>query len=114
MSEEIGKGVEEENGNERRNRLLKMGVLSNRISREELKPGDHIYSWRHAYIYAHHGSILTNLTACISFSTKIFLHSSSQHMYVIIARFDSDLITFVLLSYFCVWVSVGSNIRIRN
>ncbi|EOY03074.1 NC domain-containing protein-related [Theobroma cacao] len=55
MSEEIGKGVEEENGNERRNRLLKMGVLSNRISREELKPGDHIYSWRHAYIYAHHG-----------------------------------------------------------
>ncbi|OMO92445.1 hypothetical protein CCACVL1_06850 [Corchorus capsularis] len=32
-----------------------MGVLSNRISREALKPGDHIYSWRHAYIYAHHG-----------------------------------------------------------
>ncbi|XVE72034.1 hypothetical protein DITRI_Ditri11bG0006300 [Diplodiscus trichospermus] len=32
-----------------------MGVLSNRVSREELKPGDHIYSWRHAYIYAHHG-----------------------------------------------------------
>ncbi|XVF26687.1 hypothetical protein REPUB_Repub14bG0039600 [Reevesia pubescens] len=34
---------------------MKMGVFSNRISREELKPGDHIYSWRHAYIYAHHG-----------------------------------------------------------
>ncbi|XVF71013.1 hypothetical protein PTKIN_Ptkin12aG0000300 [Pterospermum kingtungense] len=32
-----------------------MGVLSNRISREEIKAGDHIYSWRHAYIYAHHG-----------------------------------------------------------
>ncbi|GAB2265512.1 hypothetical protein Dimus_000562 [Dionaea muscipula] len=32
-----------------------MGVLSNKIGRETLKPGDHIYSWRHAWIYAHHG-----------------------------------------------------------
>ncbi|EPS62196.1 hypothetical protein M569_12596, partial [Genlisea aurea] len=26
-----------------------------RIDRKSLKPGDHIYSWRSAYIYAHHG-----------------------------------------------------------
>ncbi|KAL8517671.1 hypothetical protein ACS0TY_015781 [Phlomoides rotata] len=32
-----------------------MGLLSNRIARSSLKPGDHIYSWRTAYIYAHHG-----------------------------------------------------------
>lgn len=32
-----------------------MGVLSNRIRRDEVKPGDHIYSWRHSYLYAHHG-----------------------------------------------------------
>ncbi|GLT68685.1 hypothetical protein SLA2020_408940 [Shorea laevis] len=32
-----------------------MGLLSNRINKESLKPGDHIYSWRAAYIYAHHG-----------------------------------------------------------
>ncbi|RRT54828.1 hypothetical protein B296_00037948 [Ensete ventricosum] len=32
-----------------------MGVLSNKIEKELLKPGDHIYSWRSAYIYAHHG-----------------------------------------------------------
>nr|CAD1816813.1 unnamed protein product [Ananas comosus var. bracteatus] len=32
-----------------------MGVLSNKIERDELKPGDHIYSWRAAYVYAHHG-----------------------------------------------------------
>ncbi|XP_041004263.1 protein LEAD-SENSITIVE 1-like [Juglans microcarpa x Juglans regia] len=32
-----------------------MGLLSNKIERDKLKPGDHIYSWRHAYIYAHHG-----------------------------------------------------------
>ncbi|XP_050229989.1 protein LEAD-SENSITIVE 1 [Mercurialis annua] len=32
-----------------------MGLFSNRIKRESLKPGDHIYSWRAAYVYAHHG-----------------------------------------------------------
>ncbi|CAK7338831.1 unnamed protein product [Dovyalis caffra] len=32
-----------------------MGLLSNKIERDVLKPGDHIYSWRSAYLYAHHG-----------------------------------------------------------
>ncbi|CAK9167071.1 unnamed protein product [Ilex paraguariensis] len=32
-----------------------MGLLSNRVDRDSLKPGDHIYSWRSVYIYAHHG-----------------------------------------------------------
>ncbi|XP_074307392.1 protein LEAD-SENSITIVE 1-like [Silene latifolia] len=32
-----------------------MGVFSNKISRDELKPADHIYSWRNAYLYSHHG-----------------------------------------------------------
>ncbi|GLT94803.1 hypothetical protein SLE2022_125240 [Rubroshorea leprosula] len=32
-----------------------MGWFSNRIDRQNLKPGDHIYTWRTAYIYAHHG-----------------------------------------------------------
>ncbi|KAM5558352.1 protein LEAD-SENSITIVE 1 [Rosa sericea] len=32
-----------------------MGVLSNKIDRDQLKPGDHIYTWRNAYLYAHHG-----------------------------------------------------------
>ncbi|KAL3628145.1 importin subunit beta-3 [Castilleja foliolosa] len=32
-----------------------MGLLSNRVDRSSLKPGDHIYSWRTAYVYAHHG-----------------------------------------------------------
>ncbi|CAH8317032.1 unnamed protein product [Eruca vesicaria subsp. sativa] len=31
-----------------------MGLFSNKISRDELKAGDHIYSWR-SYIYTHHG-----------------------------------------------------------
>ncbi|XP_052198894.1 protein LEAD-SENSITIVE 1-like isoform X2 [Diospyros lotus] len=32
-----------------------MGLISNRVDKKNLKPGDHIYSWRAAYIYAHHG-----------------------------------------------------------
>ncbi|KAI3518713.1 hypothetical protein L1887_07525 [Cichorium endivia] len=32
-----------------------MGLFSNRLDRKSLKPGDHIYSWRAAYLYAHHG-----------------------------------------------------------
>ncbi|MCO5581620.1 hypothetical protein L7F22_035509 [Adiantum nelumboides] len=31
-----------------------MGLLSNRVLREELQPDDHVYSWRVAYSYAHH------------------------------------------------------------
>ncbi|KAI3462237.1 hypothetical protein Pfo_018900 [Paulownia fortunei] len=30
------------------------------IGRDELKPGDHIYSWRHSYLYAHHGIYVGN------------------------------------------------------
>ncbi|KAK7818639.1 protein LEAD-SENSITIVE 1 [Quercus suber] len=32
-----------------------MGVLTNKIERENLKPGDHIYCYRLAYTYSHHG-----------------------------------------------------------
>ncbi|KAJ0243632.1 LRAT domain-containing protein [Hirschfeldia incana] len=32
-----------------------MGVFSNKISREEVKTGDHIYTWRAVHTYAHHG-----------------------------------------------------------
>lgn len=32
-----------------------MGVLFNKIEKDQLKPGDHIYSYRVAYLYAHHG-----------------------------------------------------------
>lgn len=35
-----------------------VGVLSNRVDRDDLKAGDHIYTWRAAYIYAHHGTPL--------------------------------------------------------
>ncbi|KAK6942533.1 LRAT domain [Dillenia turbinata] len=35
--------------------IIKMLIISNRVSRSSLKPGDHIYTWRTGYCYAHHG-----------------------------------------------------------
>ncbi|KAL0751469.1 hypothetical protein Bca101_033472 [Brassica carinata] len=32
-----------------------MGLFSNQISREKVKLGDHIYTWRTTHAYAHHG-----------------------------------------------------------
>jgi len=33
-----------------------MGLLTNKIEREELKPGDHIYTYRAIFAYSHHGN----------------------------------------------------------
>merc|ERR1712183_216611 len=44
-----------ESNSEGKQNFREMGLLSNRVQRESLKPGDHIYPWRTAYIYAHHG-----------------------------------------------------------
>ncbi|KAL4188258.1 hypothetical protein AMTRI_Chr09g23010 [Amborella trichopoda] len=32
-----------------------MGLLTNKMEREELKAGDHTYTWRAAFTYSHHG-----------------------------------------------------------
>ncbi|KAI3756315.1 hypothetical protein L1987_56135 [Smallanthus sonchifolius] len=32
-----------------------MGYLSHRVDPDQLKPGDHIYTWRTAFTYSHHG-----------------------------------------------------------
>ncbi|KAF3457635.1 hypothetical protein FNV43_RR02293 [Rhamnella rubrinervis] len=32
-----------------------MGLMSSKIGRDELRPGDHIYTWRSGYSYSHHG-----------------------------------------------------------
>ncbi|KAL4622128.1 hypothetical protein ACB092_06G275300 [Castanea dentata] len=32
-----------------------MGLLSNRVERSEIKPGDHIYTYRAVFTYSHHG-----------------------------------------------------------
>jgi|UPI000221B758 hypothetical protein len=38
-----------------------MGLLSNRVERSEIRPGDHIYTWRAVYAYSHHGTLLNPL-----------------------------------------------------
>ncbi|KAL0672880.1 hypothetical protein Bca4012_000861 [Brassica carinata] len=40
--------------------LEKIGLFSNKISKDDLKPGDHIYSWRNAYIYSHHDKLIVS------------------------------------------------------
>lgn len=42
-----------------------MGLLSHRVERSELKPGDHIYTWRAAYSYSHHGTCELHVGAAI-------------------------------------------------
>lgn len=32
-----------------------MGLLSHKVEREDIKPGDHIYTWRAVFTYSHHG-----------------------------------------------------------
>ncbi|KAG4989556.1 hypothetical protein JHK84_032112 [Glycine max] len=49
-----------------------MGLFSSKIDRKQLKPGDHIYSLRQAYIYAHHEYGAT----ASSDPTEYFLHRS--------------------------------------
>ncbi|KAH0670013.1 hypothetical protein KY290_025429 [Solanum tuberosum] len=33
-----------------------MGLLTNRVGRNEIKPGDHIYTYRAVFAYSHHES----------------------------------------------------------
>ena len=40
---------------ERERRDREMGILSNRVERNEIKPGDHIYTYRAVFAYSHHG-----------------------------------------------------------
>ncbi|VVB14732.1 unnamed protein product [Arabis nemorensis] len=61
-----------------------MGLIFHKISRDKLRPGDHIYSWRAAYIYAHHGIYIgdgkvihfTRRHGTGTFLDKIFLSSN--------------------------------------
>ena len=64
-----------------------MGVISNKIERENLKRGDHIYSWRLAYAYSHHGAL--SISSSFTFSI----------IFIFIFVFGVDL---YLTSYSCI------------
>ena len=36
-----------------------MGLLTNKVERDEIKPGDHIYTYRAVFTYSHHGPSLS-------------------------------------------------------
>lgn len=43
-----------------------MGLLTNKVERDEIKPGDHIYTYRAVFTYSHHGHSLS-LSHSLSF-----------------------------------------------
>ncbi|XP_050159396.1 protein LEAD-SENSITIVE 1-like [Malus sylvestris] len=47
-----------------------MSLLSNRISKEELQPGDHIYTYRKLHTYSHHGIYVGEGRVIHFFKTK--------------------------------------------
>lgn len=34
---------------------IEMGLLSHKVEKTEIAAGDHIYTWRAAFAYSHHG-----------------------------------------------------------
>ncbi|RLN03458.1 uncharacterized protein C2845_PM13G24770 [Panicum miliaceum] len=47
-----------------------MGLLSHRVERSEIKPGDHIYTWRAGYTYSHHAGIYVGGSKVVHFTRK--------------------------------------------
>ncbi|XP_057778596.1 protein LEAD-SENSITIVE 1-like isoform X2 [Salvia miltiorrhiza] len=54
-----------------------MGLLSNRVERNEIKPGDHIYTYRAVFAYSHHG-IFVGSSKVVHF-TRVATSSTSNH-----------------------------------
>lgn len=52
---------------EQRVREREMGLLTNKVERDEIKPGDHIYTYRAVFTYSHHGHYLSLIHSPFSF-----------------------------------------------
>ncbi|XP_062155054.1 protein LEAD-SENSITIVE 1-like [Alnus glutinosa] len=53
-----------------------MGLLTNRVERSEIKPGDHIYTYRAIFTYSHHG-IFVGGSKVVHFRPERNLNSST-------------------------------------
>ncbi|GAB2271835.1 hypothetical protein Dimus_006667 [Dionaea muscipula] len=62
-----------------------MGLISHRVERNEIKPGDHIYTWRAVFTYSHHG-IFVGGNKVVHFTRNGTADSSNE------ATGDSDLL----------------------
>ncbi|KAJ8900630.1 hypothetical protein K2173_025407 [Erythroxylum novogranatense] len=54
-----------------------MGLLTNRAERSEIKPGDHIYTYRAVFTYSHHG-IFVGGSKVVHFTPRRDTNSSSE------------------------------------
>ncbi|XP_057805840.1 protein LEAD-SENSITIVE 1-like [Salvia miltiorrhiza] len=57
-----------------------MGLLTNRVERHEIKPGDHIYTYRAVFAYSHHG-IFVGGSKVVHFTRVGSTSSSDSEVY---------------------------------
>ncbi|KAL1541227.1 protein LEAD-SENSITIVE 1-like [Salvia divinorum] len=57
-----------------------MGLLTNRVERHEIKPGDHIYTYRAVFAYSHHG-IFVGGSKVVHFTRVGNTSSSNSEVY---------------------------------
>ena len=62
-------------------------IICFRIEKENLKAGDHIYSWRATWAYAHHGA--EHLVLCAIYSSFIRKVKTEAELHV--ARFSENI-----------------------
>ncbi|XP_047977532.1 protein LEAD-SENSITIVE 1-like [Salvia hispanica] len=62
-----------------------MGLLSNRVERNEIKPGDHIYTYRAVFAYSHHG-IFVGSSKVVHFTRVSTSSTSSDEAYSVTAQ----------------------------
>ncbi|KAK3015830.1 hypothetical protein RJ639_006007 [Escallonia herrerae] len=65
-------------------------VGPNRVDRDSLKPGDHIYSWRTAYIYAHHDEYFVLDNYCFVLHQTSWMELIVQNGYKTLADVEHD------------------------
>ncbi|XP_075519088.1 protein LEAD-SENSITIVE 1 [Primulina tabacum] len=62
-----------------------MGLLTNRVKRSEIKPGDHIYTYRAVFAYSHHG-IYVGGSKVVHFTRVETSSTSSDEQYSLTAE----------------------------
>ncbi|KAL0732212.1 hypothetical protein Bca4012_008421 [Brassica carinata] len=66
-----------------------MGLLTNKMEREELKAGDHIYTYRAVFAYSHHG-IFVGGSKVVHFRPEHNLNSSSSSSFTSAASSSTE------------------------
>ncbi|MFS8009851.1 hypothetical protein Hanom_Chr14g01290221 [Helianthus anomalus] len=72
-------------------------ILSNKIDKSQLKPGDHIYSWRTDWLYAHHGIFFLfiyfiSIAIVISLLLGFFFHLNNDYHLFAYGYFSSRFV----------------------